>query len=144
MMRIIYDSFLRVLVICNFHHNLRDFLAVFKEILFHIKKAILQFRFNVIMVRSETEEKPQGFNYPRELWRRRRREQSVKRQFTLFALSADEFRSLWEFLQLCCSLGDKNLKETQRGTPEKRWLITTSNDNVFSPIRRRLVTGKFS
>lgn len=57
---IIYDGFLRVLVIYYVHHNLRDFSnrskQTKKHFLFHIRKAILQFRFNVIMMRCETEE----------------------------------------------------------------------------------------
>lgn len=80
-MRIIYDCFLRVLVIYNFHRNLRDFYVQSeRKSLFHIKKAILQFRFNVIMVRSETEEKPQGFNYPA-----KRRRRKTKCETTIYA-----------------------------------------------------------
>ena len=72
--------------------------------LFHIKKAILQFRFNVIIGEiwnREAEKEPQGFNYPakRRSWESKKSE--TKCEMTIYTFfSAAMMMILWEFLHI--------------------------------------------
>lgn len=86
--------------------------------LFHIKKAILQFRFNVIMARSKTERKrknhkdliiQQNDDVENE------KKQSVKRQFTLF-LRGDEFVGILTACDCIFLRGKETLTNATRGT----------------------------
>lgn len=81
----------------------------------------------LIVVRCEAEEKPQRFNYRTK--RRRNTKQSVKFQFSFFRC----------FFRWCRFVGIFTASLQFGGRQmEKRWLMTTSNDNVyfFTPIRR--------